>query len=113
MKKKIINNALLIFLFLTLSIPNVTAQENGFELKLQSMESDDLTWGVYVKPVFDYKETLEGIFGAGQLTLLVKHGDSDKIINQVSHFETELVFYEPIEGPTEAPHLDYHYWYSG
>ena len=106
MKKTIISGAFLVFTFLIMLSQNIIAQENGFELKVQYMESDDLTWGVYLKPVFNFEETVEAIFGTGQITLLVKNGDADKIINKVDQTGTWRDF-ELQRGPIEATNIDY------
>jgi len=106
MKKTIISSAFLVFTFLIILSQNIVAQENGFEFKVQYMETDDLTWGVYLKPVFNFEETVEGVFGTGQITILVKQGDADKIINKVDHTGTWRDF-ELQRSPIEAPNIDY------
>jgi len=106
MKKKIISSAFLVFTFLLMLSQNMIGQENGYELKVQYMASDDLTWGVYLKPVFDFEETIEGRIGAGQITILVQHGDANKVINRVNNIGSWQLSARQ-ESPIEAPNIDY------
>ena len=84
----------------------VQAQTNSIELKLQYMSSDDNTWGVYARPILDFGEPVNAIMGSGQITLLLRKGDAEKI-NNITNITGRWAQNAAIEGPVEAPNIDY------
>lgn len=95
-------------LFLHLGFLSILpAQEAIFEVKVQYMDSDDLTWGVYARPVTGFEEPQDILIGSGQITLLLKNNGVDQIQNITSTNGRWNSNPLSTKGPIEAPEINY------
>jgi len=83
------------------------AQEANFEIKVQYLDSDDLTWGVIARPTTGFEEPNDILIGSGQITLLLKNNGVDQIQNISSvngRWNSNPI---STKGPLEAPSINY------
>ena len=87
--------------------------QDVFEFKIQYMESNDSTWGVYVRPISNFAPgSNDAVTGSGQVTILMRsknhpNGGMDSIYNIQSVNGDWNSNYDVVDGPTEAPNVKY------
>jgi hypothetical protein len=71
-------------------------------------ESNDSTWGVYVRPVSGFAPgSNDAVVGSGQVTLLMKNNGQDSIHNITSVSGNWNTNYDVVRGPCEASDITY------
>ena len=87
-------------------LPSLQAQ---FEFKIQyQTESNDSTWGVYVRPIAGFAAgSNDAVTGSGQVTILMKNDGFDSLHNIQSVNGTWNATYDFVRGPCEAPDITY------
>jgi len=97
--------ATLLYLCMVIALP---AQNKSLEFKVQYLETEQLTWGVYVRPASGFPEGANGtVTASGQVTLLTENQGEDAISNIQSVHGEWNGNYESEHGPVEAPQLSY------
>lgn len=83
--------------------------QDVFEFKIQYMaETNDSTWGVYVRPISDFPDGKnDAVTGSGQVTILMKNNGTDSIHNIQSVSGDWNTNYDIVRGPTEASDITY------
>ena len=108
MKKKLLLCYLPLFLFITnpLTAQNIIP---NLEFTVQHMGTEELNWGVYVRPLHGFDTIVNPIIATGQVTLLLKNNAQDDIEHIQSINGNWNGSIEKIVGPMEAPDLNYYF----
>ena len=93
-------------LFLLISSSQAQTIIPSLEFKVQYMESDDLTWGVYVRPTIGFEVPSSPLIGVGQITLVLPN-NMEEVQNINSVTGTWKRAAEQIKSPIEAPDKNY------
>ncbi len=84
------------------------AQTNSIDIKLQYLDSDNLTWGVFMKPSAGFEQAnSDALILSGQVTIFMRNNGQDDLLNIQS--ENGRWSSNPVvsAGPIEAPDLTY------
>ena len=100
---------LLSFLFLGFISTLHSQAKEQFEFKIQYLaESNDSTWGVYVRPVAGFAAgNNDAVVGSGQVTILMNNNGQDSIHNIQSVSGDWNTNYDVVRGPCEASGITY------
>jgi len=108
MKKKLLLYCLPLFLFFANPLCAQTIIPS-LEFSVQHMGTDELNWGVYVRPLEGFNTTATPIIATGQITLLLKNNELDDLEHIQSVNGNWNGSIEKIVGPMEAPDMNYYF----